>query len=72
MFINSVETTLLLLLTAVTPCFASSLTVTNAPAVTNPPDAITNLLLLLFFGIGFVGLGGFVAKALRCCGRACL
>jgi hypothetical protein len=69
---NSVETTLPLLFTAVTPCFASSLTVTNVPAVTSPPDAIINPLFLLIFEVGFVGLGGFVAKAVRCCGRACL
>jgi ABC-type iron transport system FetAB permease component len=71
MFINSVDTTLLLLCTAVTACFASSLTVVNAaPPRTNPPDATSTLLLRLLFGIGFAG--GVVAKARRLGGSACL
>ena len=70
MFINSVETTLLLLCTDVTACFASSFTVTIVAAIPSPPDATSILLLRLFFAIGF--FVGFVAKAFRCCGRACL
>src|SRR6266496_3560808 len=69
---KSVETTLLLLCTAVKACFASSFTVTSpAPTITAPPTT-NSLRLPLFFAIGFVASLTLVTKAFRCGGTTCL
>lgn len=70
MHMYKVDTTLVLLCTAVHACFASSLTATAVAVRPNPPETSIIRLLRLFFGNGFVG--ALVAYPLRCCGIACL